>query len=81
MVVSSWLALIFADSIIQKVKRHFNYMNFTQIGSSIEQIQEELEFQPPVILTMEDTAVPNGIMNGHMKVHLESGKWSAAPSR
>lgn len=60
------------DSIIQKVKRHFNYMNFTQIGSSIEQIQEELEFQPPVILTMEDTAVPNGIMNGHMKVHLES---------
>lgn len=59
------------DSIIQRVKKHFNYISLTQLGSSLEQIQEELRCQPPARLTLEDTAVPNGMMNGHTKVHLE----------
>lgn len=45
--------------------------------SSLEKIQEELEFQPPVVLTVEDTDVANGIMNGHTQIHLEPGKWFA----
>ncbi|XP_049571361.1 vesicle-trafficking protein SEC22c isoform X2 [Orcinus orca] len=59
------------DSVIQKVKWHFNYVNSTQMESSLEKIQEELKFQPPVVLTVEDTDVANGVMNGHPQMHLE----------
>ncbi|XP_007517457.1 vesicle-trafficking protein SEC22c isoform X2 [Erinaceus europaeus] len=58
------------DGIIQKVKWHFNYVNFAQMGSSLEKIQEELEFQPPVLLKLEDTDVANGVMNGHTPMPL-----------
>lgn len=60
------------DNTIQKVKCHFNYINFAQMGSSLEKIQEELAFQPPVIVKLEDTDVANGIMNGHTQMPLES---------
>lgn len=69
---------LFADSVIQKVKWHFNYVSSTQMESSLEKIQEELKFQPPVVLTLEDTDVANGVMNGHPQMHLEPGKWPAA---
>ncbi|XP_048651449.1 vesicle-trafficking protein SEC22c isoform X2 [Marmota marmota marmota] len=59
------------DSVIQKMKWHFNYVSSSQIKSSLEKIQEELEFQPPVVLTLEDTDVANGMMNGHIPMHLE----------
>ncbi|KAM7063081.1 vesicle-trafficking protein SEC22c isoform 3-T8 [Molossus nigricans] len=59
------------DSVIQKVKWHFNYVSLTQIGSSLEKIQEELDVQPPAALTLEDTDVANGVMNGHTRMHLE----------
>ncbi|KAM4855873.1 vesicle-trafficking protein SEC22c isoform X2 [Urocitellus parryii] len=59
------------DSIIQKMKWHFNYVSSSQIKSSLEKIQEELEFQPPVVLTLEDTDVANGMMNGHIPMHSE----------
>ncbi|XP_044239257.1 vesicle-trafficking protein SEC22c isoform X2 [Ursus arctos] len=59
------------DSIIQKVKWHFNHVSSIQMESSLEKIQEELDFQPPVVLTLEDTDVANGIMNGHTQIHLE----------
>ncbi|XP_059018355.1 vesicle-trafficking protein SEC22c isoform X4 [Mustela lutreola] len=59
------------DSTIQKVKWHFNHVSYVQMESSLEKIQEELEFQPPVVLTLEDTDVANGIMNGHTQIHLE----------
>ncbi|XP_045055793.2 vesicle-trafficking protein SEC22c [Desmodus rotundus] len=59
------------DSVIQKVKWHFNYVSSTQMTSSLEKIQEELEFQPPAVLTLEDTEVANGVMNGHAQVYLE----------
>lgn len=68
---------LFADSIIQKVKWHFNYVSSTQMRSSLEKIQEELKFQPPTVLTLEDTDVANGVMNGHAQMHLEPGKWPA----
>ncbi|XP_012590781.1 PREDICTED: vesicle-trafficking protein SEC22c [Condylura cristata] len=59
------------DSIIQKVKCHFNYASSTQMGSSLEKIQEELKFRPPVFLTLEDTDLANGMINGHTQMHLE----------
>lgn len=65
---------LFADSIIQKVKWHFNYVTSTQVESSLEKIQEELEFQPPTVLTLEDTDVANGVMNGHTQMPLEPGE-------
>ncbi|KAB1263892.1 Vesicle-trafficking protein SEC22c [Camelus dromedarius] len=59
------------DGIIQKVKWHFNYVSSTQMESSLERIQEELKFQPPVVLSLEDTDVANGVVNGHPRVTLE----------
>ncbi|XP_069417906.1 vesicle-trafficking protein SEC22c isoform X1 [Ovis canadensis] len=59
------------DNVIQKVKWHFNYVSSTQMDSSFGKIQEELKFQPPVVLTLEDTDVANGVMNGHTLMHLE----------
>uniref|UniRef100_A0A8C0DIK7 Vesicle-trafficking protein SEC22c n=1 Tax=Balaenoptera musculus TaxID=9771 RepID=A0A8C0DIK7_BALMU len=59
------------DSVIQKVKWHFNYVSSTQMESSLEKIQEELKFQPPALLTLEDADVANGVMNGHPQMHLE----------
>ena len=46
--------------------------------NSLEKIQEDLKFQPPVVLTLEDTDVANGVMNGHTRMHLEPGNWPAA---
>ncbi|EAW64653.1 SEC22 homolog C, vesicle trafficking protein [Homo sapiens] len=59
------------DSIIQKVKWHFNYVSSSQMECSLEKIQEELKLQPPAVLTLEDTDVANGVMNGHTPMHLE----------
>lgn len=40
----------------------------------LEKIQEELEFQPPAVLSLEGTDVANGMPNGHTPVHSEPGK-------
>ena len=69
---------LFTDNVIQKVKWHFNYVSSTQMDSSLGKIQEELKFQPPVVLTLEDTDVANGVMNGHTLMHLEPGRGPAA---
>lgn len=72
----------FADSIIQKVKWHFNHMSSTQMESSLEKIQQELELQPPTALTLEDSDLANGVMNGHTRMPLEPGRWpSVLPCR
>lgn len=42
--------------------------------SGFEKIQEELELQPPALLSLEGTDVANGVLNGHTPVHAESGK-------
>lgn len=40
-----------------------------------EKIEEELKFQPPVQLKLEDTELMNGMTNGgHAGVHVEVGK-------
>nr|BAC27266.1 unnamed protein product [Mus musculus] len=59
------------DSVIQKTKWHFNHMSSSQMKSGLEKIQEELEFQPPAVLSLEDTDVANGMLNGHTPVHSE----------
>nr|XP_004662176.2 vesicle-trafficking protein SEC22c [Jaculus jaculus] len=59
------------DKIIQRMKWHFNHANSSQMKSSLEKIQEELEFHPPAILSLEDTDIANGVMNGHTPVYSE----------
>lgn len=59
------------DSVIQKKKWHFNHMSSPQMKSSLEKIREELEFEPPAVLSLEDTDVANGMLNGHTPVHSE----------
>lgn len=49
--------------------------------SSLEKVQEELELQPPAVLTLEDTDAANGVMNGHAQVCSEPGEWPAALRR
>ncbi|KAM8758730.1 vesicle-trafficking protein SEC22c isoform 1-T3 [Rhynchonycteris naso] len=59
------------DGIIQKVKWHFNYVSPMQMQSSLEKVQEELELQPAAVLTVEDTDVANGAVNGHAQMPSE----------
>ncbi|XP_030357076.1 vesicle-trafficking protein SEC22c [Strigops habroptila] len=60
------------DNIIQKVKCRFNSANRSQMKDSWEKIEEELKFQPPVQLKLEDTELMNGMANGgHADVHVE----------
>ncbi|XP_071590700.1 vesicle-trafficking protein SEC22c isoform X5 [Heliangelus exortis] len=66
--VASWLKY----NVIQKVKRHFNFSRGAQMKANREQIEEELKFQPPVQLKLEDTELMNGMSNGgHAGVHVE----------
>uniref|UniRef100_A0A8D0F2X1 SEC22 homolog C, vesicle trafficking protein n=1 Tax=Strix occidentalis caurina TaxID=311401 RepID=A0A8D0F2X1_STROC len=63
------------DNVIQKVKCHFNCVSSSQTKANWEKIEEELKFQPPVQLKLEDTELMNGITNGgHAGVHVEVGK-------
>ncbi|XP_052580755.1 vesicle-trafficking protein SEC22c [Peromyscus californicus insignis] len=59
------------DSVIQKTKWHFNHTSSSQMKSGLEKIQEELEFQPPAVLSLEGTDVTNGMLNGHTPVYSE----------
>ncbi|KAL1782351.1 vesicle-trafficking protein SEC22c [Sigmodon hispidus] len=59
------------DSVIQKTKWHFNHMRSSQMKSGLEKIQEELDFQPPAVLSLEGSDVANGMLNGHTPVHSE----------
>uniref|UniRef100_A0A8C8B2N4 SEC22 homolog C, vesicle trafficking protein n=1 Tax=Otus sunia TaxID=257818 RepID=A0A8C8B2N4_9STRI len=60
------------DNVIQKVKCHFNCASSSQTKANWEKIEEELKFQPPVQLQLEDTELLNGMTNGgHAGVHVE----------
>uniref|UniRef100_A0A8B9EVI4 SEC22 homolog C, vesicle trafficking protein n=1 Tax=Amazona collaria TaxID=241587 RepID=A0A8B9EVI4_9PSIT len=60
------------DNIIQKVKCRFNGANRSQMKDNWEKIKEELKFQPPVQLKLEDMELMNGMANGgHAGVHVE----------
>ncbi|XP_013369033.1 PREDICTED: vesicle-trafficking protein SEC22c isoform X2 [Chinchilla lanigera] len=59
------------DSTIQKVKRHFNHASASQMQSSLEKVQEELDFRPPVVLSLEETDAAGRLANGHVPVLLE----------
>ncbi|XP_003477051.1 vesicle-trafficking protein SEC22c isoform X2 [Cavia porcellus] len=60
------------DSTIQKMKWHFNHLSISQMRSSLEKVQEELDFRPPVVLSLEDMDVASGLANGHVPTLLES---------
>lgn len=69
------MIFIVPDNVIQKVKCHFNRVPASQIKASWEKVEEELKFQPPVQLKLEDTELMNGMANGgHPGVHVEVGK-------
>ncbi|KFU83856.1 Vesicle-trafficking protein SEC22c [Chaetura pelagica] len=60
------------DNVIQRVKRQFNYARGSQMKANWEKIEEELKFQPPVQLRLEDTELMNGMTNGGPAgVHVE----------
>ncbi|XP_020854763.1 vesicle-trafficking protein SEC22c isoform X1 [Phascolarctos cinereus] len=59
------------DSVIQKVKWHFNYASSSQLKNHLEKIQEELLLQPPLVLRLEDTEVMNGLRSNHSPMQAE----------
>ncbi|KAM4821419.1 vesicle-trafficking protein SEC22c isoform 1-T3 [Thomomys bottae] len=60
------------DSIIQKTKWHFNCVSSPQLRSSVDKIHEELQIQPPAILTLQDTDSANSTLaNGQPPVYSE----------
>lgn len=59
------------DSTIQKMKWHFNHGSASQVESSLAKVQEELGFQPPVVLSLEDADAAHSLANGHAAVHTE----------
>ncbi|KFP90032.1 PREDICTED: vesicle-trafficking protein SEC22c [Apaloderma vittatum] len=60
------------DSVIQKVKWHFNRARGSRTKANREKIEEELKFQPPVQLKLEDPELMNGTANGgRAGVHVE----------
>ncbi|NXT23542.1 SC22C protein, partial [Syrrhaptes paradoxus] len=61
------------DNVIQKVKCYFNGAISSQMkANNWEKVEEELKFQPPVQLKLEDTELMNGMANGgHAGVHVE----------
>ncbi|XP_043855396.1 vesicle-trafficking protein SEC22c isoform X1 [Dromiciops gliroides] len=59
------------DSVIQKVKWHFNYASSSQLKNHLEKIQEELALQPPLVMRLEDIEVMNGLRNSHSPVQVE----------
>lgn len=69
------MIFIVSDNVIQKVKCHFNRVRASQIKANWEKVEEELKFQPPVQLKLEDMELMNGMANGgHAGVHVEVGK-------
>ncbi|XP_062424724.1 vesicle-trafficking protein SEC22c isoform X2 [Rhea pennata] len=71
-VASRPYAFLEFDNVIQKIKCHFNHASGSHMKSKWEKIQEELKFQPPVQLKLEDTELMNGMANGgHAEVHVE----------
>ncbi|XP_027753425.1 vesicle-trafficking protein SEC22c [Empidonax traillii] len=65
-------AFIEFDNTIQKVKSQFNSTRGSRAKASWEKVEEELKFQPPVQLELEDTELLNGVTNGGPSgVHVE----------
>lgn len=57
------------------MKCRFNGANRFQMKDNWEKMEEELKFQPPVQLKLEDMELMNGMANGgHAGVHVEVGK-------
>ncbi|XP_067871651.1 vesicle-trafficking protein SEC22c isoform X2 [Heterodontus francisci] len=73
--VSRPYAFLEFDSIIQKIKWHYNYSNRPSLKISVTNIQRELKVTPPRQVKVDDIVVTNGTLNGHL--YLQSG---SAPS-
>ncbi|XP_072432455.1 vesicle-trafficking protein SEC22c isoform X2 [Chiloscyllium punctatum] len=64
--VSRPYAFLEFDSIIQKIKWHYNYSNRPSIKISVTNIQRELKVTPPRQVNVDDIIVSNGTLNGHL---------------
>ncbi|XP_051871539.1 vesicle-trafficking protein SEC22c isoform X2 [Pristis pectinata] len=69
--VSRPYAFLEFDSVIQKIKWHYNYSNRPSLKISVTNIQRELKVTPPRQVNLDDIVVTNGTLNGHL--HLCSG--------
>ncbi|XP_069769014.1 vesicle-trafficking protein SEC22c isoform X2 [Narcine bancroftii] len=69
--ISRPYAFLEFDSVIQKIKWHYNYSNRPSLKISVTKIQRELKVVPPRQVNLDDILVANGTPNGHL--HLYSG--------
>ncbi|XP_007906445.1 vesicle-trafficking protein SEC22c [Callorhinchus milii] len=69
--VSRPYAFLEFDSVIQKIKWHYNYSNRPSLKISVGNIQQELKVNPPRQVNVEDIVVTNGTLNGQL--HFYSG--------
>ncbi|KAL2085128.1 hypothetical protein ACEWY4_018448 [Coilia grayii] len=53
------------DSIIQKLKQHYNQSGGPSLGVTLAEVQDELRTSPPHIITLGDLPLSNGAANGH----------------
>ncbi|XP_028825488.1 vesicle-trafficking protein SEC22c [Denticeps clupeoides] len=55
------------DTIIQKLKQHYNQTGGPLLDVTLAEVREELKTSPPQVLTMEDVELCNGAANGHVE--------------
>uniref|UniRef100_A0A8D0DTR2 SEC22 homolog C, vesicle trafficking protein n=1 Tax=Salvator merianae TaxID=96440 RepID=A0A8D0DTR2_SALMN len=70
--VSRPYAFLEFDNVIQKIKNRFSYANCAQTDFNLDRIQEELSLRPPALVKLEDAELRNGVMNGHVELHVEN---------
>ncbi|XP_059496264.1 vesicle-trafficking protein SEC22c isoform X8 [Stegostoma tigrinum] len=70
--VSRPYAFLEFDSVIQKIKRHYNYSNRPLLKISVTNIQRELKVTPPRRVNVDDIVVSNGALNGHLLLQSSS---------
>ncbi|XP_030625470.1 vesicle-trafficking protein SEC22c [Chanos chanos] len=61
------------DSVIQKLKQHYNQSGGPSLAVTLTEVQEELKISPPQVLTMDDLELPNAAANGHVEQTPGSG--------
>ncbi|XP_064410334.1 vesicle-trafficking protein SEC22c-like [Latimeria chalumnae] len=61
------------DCVIQKLRKRYNYSSCPVLRVSLAGVKEDLRLRPPQLLKLEDVEEPNGMTNGHVHQHAETG--------
>ena len=56
---------VWTDSIIQKLKQHYNQSGGPSLGVTLAEVQDELRASPPEVVNLEGVQLSNGAANGH----------------